>query len=106
MITSRDTRLEQLEKLNHNLTEKLKEIPISKEVDACFDNFHDLLQSELNESCPIVTRSINRKKFRREPWLTAGLLISMDKQKKLYQNSLKNWQQLMQLKNIKHIVTY
>ena len=53
-----------------------------------FDEFHAGLLNCLDTHCPIRTYTVKRNKFRREPWLTPGLLISCNKQKKLYQNSI------------------
>ena len=51
---------------------------------------HNIILRSIDAHCPIRVRSLSNNKFRREPWLTAGLHISCNKQKKLYQNSISN----------------
>ena len=46
--------------------------------------FHDKLISEIDHFTPIKTYLVNPKKDRWEPWLTAGIHISIHKSKKLY----------------------
>ena len=53
-----------------------------------FNKFHKIVLECINKHCPIRTRFVKWNRFRKEPWLTSGLLISCNKQKKLYQNSI------------------
>ena len=48
-----------------------------------------MLQSRIQKHCPINTRTISKRNFRKEPWITNGLLISSHKQQILYQASLR-----------------
>ena len=53
-------------------------------------NFHDKLQKLIDKNVPIRRRLIKESKFRREPWLTNGLTISISKSKRLYKASIMN----------------
>ena len=64
-------------------------LDVNLDVNGQFNEFHLLLQSAIQKHCPITTRKISKQKFRKEPWLTHGLLVINQKQKKLYQTSLK-----------------
>ena len=54
-----------------------------------FNLFHNLLKEQINIFVPMTTKTIKYKKLRREPWLTAGLVKSINKDKKLYKQSIK-----------------
>ena len=57
---------------------------ITENVNDSFDTFHDLLLKTIDIHAPIVMRKLSNKSFRREPWLSASLLRSINTQKKLY----------------------
>ena len=88
-ITSRDIRPMNLEALNAELKLSIPNLRSDTDVNSQFNDFHLLLQSSIQKHCPYKTRTINKRKFRKEPWLTHGLLISSHKQKVLYQASLR-----------------
>ena len=48
-----------------------------------------ILTNTVERCIPERTRYLNPRSIRREPWLTAGLKISIDRNKKLYGDSLK-----------------
>ena len=88
-ITSRDTRdinmkrlLEELQ--NINWTEELA----SKNVDILSEKFHHILSEKIEHFTPLVDRTIDAKKLRHEKWVTAGLLISLKRSKKLYKQTI------------------
>ena len=54
-----------------------------------FEIFHNILLNEINHFVPMTTKTIKYKKLRREPWLTAGLVKSINKDKRLYRQSIK-----------------
>ena len=83
-ITSRDIRQKNLDKLNEDLKLSLSTLDTNKDVNSQFDAFHQALQVCIEKNCLITTRRISKHKFRTEPWLTHGLLISGNKQKKIY----------------------
>ena len=88
-ITSRDIRPKNLESLSADLTESIPTLNPNLDVNTQFHDFHTLLQSRIQKHCPINTRTISKRNFRKEPWLTNGLLISSHKQQVLYQASLR-----------------
>ena len=63
-------------------------IPQNVAVNELFDKFHIELQKLLNKNVPIRKRFLKETKFRREPWLTNGLSLSMAKSKRLYKRSI------------------
>ena len=85
-VTSRDVRPKQIESLKMELTSTT----LSGDTNEQFDKFHKIILKSLDTYCPIRTCFVSNNKFRKEPWLTAGLLISCNKQKKLYQISISN----------------
>ena len=87
-ITSRDIRPKQIGSLKNELTSVLKSTKLNGDTNDQFDEFHKILSNGIDAHCPIKTHFVKRDKFRKEPWLTSGLLISCNKQKKLYQNSI------------------
>ena len=48
------------------------------------------MTSVIDRCIPLGLRTINPKQLRREPWLTSGIKISIDKNKRLYAKMLKN----------------
>ena len=89
-ITSRDVRQKNLNSLNEELTTLIPKLQPNTDTNSQFNDFHALLQTAIQNHCPVVTRKVAKNKFRREPWMTHGLLISSHKQKTLYQATLKN----------------
>ena len=51
-------------------------------------NLHERLKHDIDHFTPLKTYCINSKKARREPWLSAGIQISIRKSKKLYCSTL------------------
>ena len=88
-ITSRDVRQKNLDFLNQELSMLIPKLQSDTDTNTQFNDFHMLLQTAIQNHCPIITRTVNKSKFRREPWMTHGLLISSQKQKTLYQASLR-----------------
>ena len=89
-VTCRDVRPEQIESLKKELTSQLNTTTLKGDTNEQFDLLHDIILRSIDAHYPIRVRSLSNKKFRKEPWLTAGLHISCNKQKKLYQNSISN----------------
>ena len=88
-ITFRDIRPKNLESLRADLTASIPTLNPNLDVNTQFLDFHILLQSKIENHCPINTRTISKRNFRNEPRLTKGLLISSHKQQVLYQASLR-----------------
>ena len=89
-VTSRDIRPKQIELLKKELSSQLDTTTWKGDTNEQFDLLHDIILRSIDTHCPIRVRSLSNNKFRREPWLTAGLHISCNKQKKLYQTSISN----------------
>ena len=87
-VTSRDVRPKQIESLKKELNSKLNTTTLSGDTNEQFGMLHEIILRSIDTHCPIRVRSVSNKKFRKEPWLTAGLHISCNKQKKLYQISI------------------
>ena len=72
-----------------------------------FDSFHDLLIGTVNKHAPILTRKISHNRFRKEPWVSASILRSINTQKKLYAKSIKlnaSNRDMVKYKNYKKIL--
>ena len=90
IITSRNLTDKALQKINKNLPRKHFQTVITENVNDSFDTFHDLQLKTIDIHAPIVTRKLSNKSFRREPWLSASILRSINIQKKLYTRTLKS----------------
>ena len=74
----------------HEQLPQHKQLPQHEnEVDWQFQKFHDTLLREIDHYLPIRTRRINPYSVRREEWVSAGLLISIKRCKKLYQKHIR-----------------
>ena len=107
-ITSRDTRQKQLKALKTDLTDRLTSLDLQGNVDKQFEMFHDIILDSLNKHCPIRNRQVSSAKIRREPWLTSGLIISINKQRKLYQHSVRfdaKETDIIKYKNYRNLLT-
>ena len=62
---------------------------ITENVNEIFDKCHDKVMDIIDTYSPIRKREIREKGYRREPWLTSGILKSCKKQKKMYMTSIK-----------------
>ena len=88
-ITSRDTRPKNMKALKRQLTETNWSIELGS--DSCNSNMAMLtkiLTNAIDRCIPEQTRYLNSKSLRREPWLTSGLKRSIDRNNKLYGESL------------------
>ena len=88
-ITSRDTRPKNMKALKQELTEINWSIELGG--DSCNSNMAmltNILTNAVDSCIPEQTRYLNPKSLRREPWLTSGLKRSIDRDKKLYGESL------------------
>ena len=89
-ITSRDTRLKNMQALkrqlgNHDWSSDLEYQSVSEDMHRVYQTLTD----KIDYCIPIKEHCINGKKLRKEPWLTASLKISIDKNKKLYHMMIK-----------------
>ena len=90
-ISSRDTRKGNLDKLREHLKNENPLLPLhGNNTNEQFDNFHTKLTDLIDQYLPLTTRRIPHRRVRKEPWVSSGLLISINKNKKLYKKYLKN----------------
>ena len=54
-----------------------------------FDKFHHIIMEKIDHFVPITSKHIVYHKLRKEPWVSAGLLTSMKKEKRLYRDTLR-----------------
>ena len=90
-ICSRDTCPKNLRALksqldNHDWTTQLIDSSPSENM----EQVHTVLTSTIDRCIPLGTRVVNLKHLRREPWLTSGIKISIDRNKRLYAKMLRN----------------
>ena len=107
-ITSRDIRLKNLESLREDLAASIPTHNPNLDINTQFLDFHILLQSKNEKHCPINTRTISKRNFRNEPWLTNGLLTSIHKQQVLYQASLRKnspYSSTIKYRNYRNLLT-
>ena len=84
-ITTRNLSKQRLDRLNTELGKK--DWTCINSLSTCnekFDKFHKDLTELIDHFTPMHTKTIKFKKLRREPWLTAGLVKSINKDKRLY----------------------
>ena len=58
------------------------------DVNQSFDSFHDYLTESIDRFAPKRVKEINCKKMIRDPWITSGLMVSLNKQRLLYRSQL------------------
>ena len=107
IITSRNLCKKNIERMKNDLETTDWPAVITESVDESFDSFHDLLIDTVNKHSPIITRKISRNKFRKEPWVSASILRSINTQKKLYAKSIKSnasTRDMIKYKNYKKIL--
>ena len=80
-ITSRDVRQKNLNILNEELAVLILKLQPSTDINSQFNDFHEVLQTTIQNHCPVVTRKVAKSKFRREPWMTHGLLYKQSETK-------------------------
>ena len=89
-IKSRDIRPKNIAALKTYLHLPGKLLPlIGNNASEQFDNFHDCLRDAIDHFLPLQTRKIPTRSIRREAWITAGILTSIRKNKRLYKSMLK-----------------
>ena len=88
-ITSRDTRPKNLLALKQQLSEHDWTYELSPDsVSDCMKRVHQTLTERIEYCIPVREHTVNVKQQRREPWLTAGLKVSIGKNKRLYSKML------------------
>ena len=91
VVASRDTRPKNMKALKRQLSAiDWNELTKSESCSENLETFTNILSDTINRCTPECTRHINHKRLQREPWLTPGLKQSIDKNKRLYGESLKS----------------
>ena len=89
-ITGRDMRPKCLDRLKEKLKNEEWNIDHNLSLNENFKNFHNNLIELVDHFLPITNRIVCTKTLRREPWLTPGIMKSINKCKQLYHKMLKN----------------
>ena len=55
-----------------------------KNVEESFTIFHNKLCETIDKHAPETTNRISARKLIRDPWITKGILISLNRQRNLY----------------------
>ena len=88
-VTSRDTRLKNIKGLQNSLNSiNWSELHVENASNENMLRVHEKLTEEMEHYTPVKTYCVKSRKARHEPWLTAGIHISIHKNKKLYNASL------------------
>ena len=100
VIKCRESQLKNVSALkrqlsNHNWQEELTDPSPSKNM----EKIHDTLTSAINHCMPYNEQTISHKHIRREPWLSASIKISIDRNKRLYGKMLRHECSLEKYKN-------
>ena len=90
-ITSRKMTPTIVQQINDDLAKLDWDIELhNKDANEGFITFHNHLTSIIHKYAPEKTRTISRKKLKRDPWITSGIQISLNKQKRLYIKMLRD----------------
>ena len=89
-ITSRDIRPKNLKALKAQLGNQNWSYQLSdKSPSTNMEQVHEVLTTIVDKCIPICSREINPKHLRKELWLSAGIKMSIDRNKKLYAKMLR-----------------
>ena len=72
-----------------------------EKVDASFNTFHDIVCIIIDKHSLVKSKTVNAKKFWKEPWITKGLQKCICKQKQLYQDCIKSGMNLLAITKYK-----
>ena len=90
LIKSRDLRKRNMEVLKRSLDNtNFERLIVVNDLNTSFSNVHSKLVEQIDWFVPETTRTICGKKLRRESWISAGLLKSITRCKKLYKDTLR-----------------
>ena len=89
-IQCRDMRECTLNKISTELSGITWETVITENVNDSFNEFHNVLCNIIDRLSPLKTKIVNIAKYWKEPWISKGLKKCINKQKVLYQLSIKN----------------
>ena len=90
LIKSRNLRKHNMEVLKQSLDNtNFKRLIVVNDLNTSFSNVHSKLVEQIDWFVPETTCTICGKKLWREPWISAGLLKSITRCKKLYKDTLR-----------------
>ena len=90
VIKTRDRRAKNMANLRESLSTHDWENEItSNSVSTNMNNVHQSLVKIVDKCIPYSPRKIKFKQLRRDPWMTSGIKLSIDKNKRLYSKMLK-----------------
>ena len=87
-ITSRPLTDKNIQKINNDLLMDWNNELERKTVEESFTLFHNKLMETIDKHAPETTRKISGRKLIRDPWITNGIITSLNKQRKLYQKMI------------------
>ena len=88
IVKSRPLTDKNIQKINSDLLRNWEQELEGKNVEESFNIFHDILIQTIDKYAPETEKRISAKKLIKDPWITKGLITSMNRQRKLYQNML------------------
>ena len=89
-ITGRDMRPKSMDRLKEKLKNEDWNIDHNLPLNENFKNFHNNFTELVDHFLPTTNRIVCNKTLQREPWLTPGIMKSINKCKQLYHKMLKN----------------
>ena len=87
-ITSRPLTDKNIQKINQDLQVDWNSELEGKSVEESFTLFHNKLMEKIDKHAPERTKRISARKIIRDPWITKGILTSLNRQRKLYQRMI------------------
>ena len=87
-ITTRDTRKFRIDNLKVELEREYWSVDENKDINECCNVFHNKLSKLVEEHLPVITKNVSSQRYRREPWLSEGIMKCIVKCKKYYKLSL------------------
>ena len=90
LIRSRNLNQKNLEKINEDLLKyDWGSLLNEANADLGFSIFHKTLCTTIDKHAPETTKKINSKKVIRNPWITSGIMRSLNKQRQMFKAHLK-----------------
>ena len=85
VVKTRDKRVKNMTRLRENLvTHNWNNEIMNQSVSANMSNVHQSLVEIIDTCTPYTERKIKYKQLRRDPWMTSGIKLSIDKNKRNY----------------------
>ena len=90
LIRSRNLNQKNIDKINEDLlTYDWGSLLSKTNADLGFSIFHKILCTTIDKHAPETTKKIKTKKVIRNPWITSGIMRSLNKQRKMFKAHLK-----------------